>query len=94
MKKVLDESVVLQLMREEWASRKAKLREELDVTYKSSKGAPPKGSISPGLKIREKKTGTLYTVNAVGGGSAVLRDPEGRMLSVDSASLEKDYELN
>lgn len=91
----LDESVVLRVIREEWESRKAALKEEMNTVYKpAGKGATPKHALSPGLKVKHKKTGMLCTIDAVGPTGVIMCKPEGAKFIVTSDSLEKDYELD
>lgn len=50
--------------------------------------------IAPGLKLRSKEDGTLYTVDAIGKDTAVLRDPNGNTLHVSDADMQKGYDLD
>ena len=90
----LDESIVLRMIREEWESRKSSLREEMKTVYKPGKGETPKPAISPGLKVKHKKTGMLCTIDAVGPSGVIMKKPEGARFIVASEQLEKDYELD
>lgn len=90
----LDESVVLRVFREEWQRRKDALREELGVIYKpEGEGDVQKPAISPGLKIKHKKSGTLCTVQSVGTSGVILQKPEGGSFLVSAEDLEKKFEL-
>lgn len=90
----LDESVVLRVFREEWEGRKQVLKEELGTLYKPKDGTGEKPAISPGLKIKHKKSGVLCTVQSVGRTGVVLKKPEGGAFLVPADALEKDYELS
>ena len=90
----LDESVVIRILREEWEARKTSLREELKTVFKPSKKAPEKPAISPGLKIKHKKSGILYTVDSVGHDQVIIRKPEGNRVLVPNDQIEKDFELD
>lgn len=95
----LDSDVVLRIMREERAKQLGSLRAEaglvseaLDVNV--SLDGVEKKVISPGLKVRSKKDGTLCTVKAVGPDSVVLVDPNGQSFHVLDSQLEGGYDLD
>lgn len=90
----LDENVVLGLFREEWEKRKSTLKEELETVYKPESGDEPKAAISPGLKVKHKKSGLLCTIDSVGPTGVIMKKPEGARFIVSSDQLEKDYELS
>jgi hypothetical protein len=90
----LDEEVVLRVIREEWATRKATLKEELDAVYKPGEKAPAKLALSPGLKVKHKKSGVLFTIHAIGAQSTILRKPEGGNVAVANKDLESQFDLD
>ena len=92
MSSKLDDKVVLRVLREQRAKQLAALREEVDVTV--SVDGSNKKVIAPGLKLRSKDEGILYTVHAVGADSVVLRDPEGETVHVSDNELEKRFDLD
>lgn len=93
MPKPLNESDVIRILREEWNVIKEKANNDLDVFFKQ-KGQDEVNVISPELKVKHKKSGYRYTVDAVGTNSVVLRTPEGELIDVTSGEFEKDYELD
>lgn len=88
----LDEKVVIRIIREEWEKRKVQLREKLNTVYKSD-DKESKHAISPGLKVKNKESGILCTIDVVGPEGVIMRAPEGTKFSVSSEDLEKNYEL-
>ncbi len=81
----LDPVVLLNLLREERGKQLARLRESIDVNVNVD-GASKK-VVTPGLKLRSKPDGLLYTVKAVSTSGAVLTDPNGRDVVVDDKQL-------
>jgi hypothetical protein len=88
----LDDKVVLRVLREQRAKQLATLREEIEVAVKID--GDDKKVISPGLKLRSRGDGVLYTVHAVGRDSVVLRDPSGQTTHISDKELEKNYDLD
>lgn len=80
------------MLREQRAKQLASLREEVDVAVNVD--GQEKKVISPGLKLRSRDGGTLYTVHAVGRDSVVLRDPNGQTIHVSDSDLERGYDLD
>jgi len=58
--------------------------------------------LSPGLKIKHKQSGILYTVMSVGPRDVLIRPPDGdpngsisdTAMLVDAAELEQSYKLD
>ncbi len=95
----LDSLVILRLLREERAKQLDALRAELpslseNVMVHTKVDGVPKKLITPGLKLRDKQGGTLYTVRAVGVNSAILVDPVGQTVNVTDAQLEGGFDLD
>lgn len=93
--KTLQPEDVIRIMREEWNSRIKTLTEEVDVVMNSRVGdAGEVPVISPELKVRHKDSQIRYTVVSVGPRDVILRTPEGEQFLIDSAELEKSYQLD
>lgn len=93
--KVLKESDILRIMREEWNKKVFSLQEkkiELDVKAKVKKGTE-KIVISPELKVLHSKSGIRYTVDSIGPKEVILRTPEGKLFNVTTKALEDEYEV-
>lgn len=97
----LDSSVILKLLREERAKQLDALREEVaprelteDVEVNMSVGGVLKKVVTPGLKLRSKSGGKLYTVHAVSATSVVLLDPNAQTLVVSDRELESGFDLD
>lgn len=94
MSKKLTELDVIQIIREEWDNRLAKLSEEVDLNLKSKVDNKEKNVLSPDLKVVHKKSGIRYTISSVGPRDVILRSPEGEDFLIDTDELEKNYELD
>jgi len=92
--KKLEESDIIQIMREEWEAKLQALSETVDIVFKSKVDGKDKQVIDPDLKLRHKKTQFLYTVVSVGPRDAILKTPEGKDFLVDKDTLEDEYELD
>jgi hypothetical protein len=83
-------------MREEWNARVNALAEVVDVVMNSK--VNDKGQkapvLAPGLKVKHKKSGYLYTVASVGPHDVILITPEGEKFLVDGQTLEQEYHLD
>mgnify|MGYP001603283145 CR=1 FL=1 len=97
----LDPSVILKLLREERAKQLDALRDENpssvvteDVMVHTNVDGTPKKIVTPGLKLRDKQGGKLYTVKAVGVDSAILMDPVGQTVNVTDQQLAKGFDLD
>ncbi len=97
----LDSSVILKLLREERSKQLDALREEFapqglaeNVNVNMNVGGVTKKVITPGLKLRSKAGGKLYTVKAVSPTSAVLLDPTGLEVAVTDQQLEGGFDLD
>lgn len=93
MKKLTD-SDIIRIMREEWDAKLSALSEAVDVVLKGKVDGEEKPLISSDLKVRHKKSNFLYTVASVGPRDTILKTPEGKLMSVDNETLEKEYELD
>lgn len=92
--KKLEESDIIQMMREEWNAKLARLSETVDAVLKGKVEGDEKLLISPDLKLRHKKTQFLYTVVSAGPRDVILKTPEGKQFLVDKDELEKNYEID
>lgn len=98
--KKLTEADIIRMIREEWELKMRSLAEDADIDF--SVKIPVKGKsakeetivISPGLKVRHKKSHLRYTVVSVSEKDCVLRTPEGKDFLVDAAKMEKNYEVD
>jgi hypothetical protein len=97
----LDSSVILKLLREERSKQLDVLRQETahrglaeDVEVTMNVAGVMKKVVTPGLKLRSKNGGKLYTVNAVSATSVVLLDPVGQTLVVSDRELESGFDLD
>ena len=98
--KKLTEADIIRLIREEWELKLKSLAEDADIDF--SVKLPVNGKvakeeslvISPGLKVRHKKSHLRYTVVSVSKKDCVLRTPEGKDFLVDAAKMEKNYEVD
>lgn len=92
--KKLEESDIIQVMREEWDAKLRALSEAADAVLKGKIDGDEKLLIDPGLKLRHKKTQFLYTVVSVSCRDVILKTPEGKEFLVDKEELESSYELD
>lgn len=97
----LDSAVILRLLREERSKQLDALRREVDpqglsenVNVNMNVGGVTKKVVTPGLKLRSKSTGKLYTVQAVSATSVVLIDPNGQTATVTDMELESGFDLD
>lgn len=91
MGKPTDEQLV-RIMREEYSKILSDLVEDIDMHVRNSKG-DAKNVIAPELRVRNKKTGYVFTVDSVSPRSVTLRSPDGELISVNQHTLEDEYEL-
>lgn len=89
--KVLNEEIVLNIMREEWDKRVKSLIIEDDTPIKA--GGVDK-VLSPDLKLVHKKSKLRYTIDTIGAREVILRNPEGETFVVDSDTLENEYSID
>lgn len=92
--KKLEESDIIQMMREEWDAKLARLSEAVEAVMKGKVDGQEKMLISPDLKLRHKKTQLLYTVVSAGPRDVILRTPEGKQFIVDKDTLENEYAID
>lgn len=92
--KKLEESDIIQIMREEWNAKVSRLSEAVDAVLKGKVDGDSKLLISPDLKLRHKKTQFLYTVVSAGPRDVILKTPEDKQFIVDKDTLEKEYEID
>lgn len=96
----LDSSVILRLLREERSKQLDALRQETasklfeDVDVNMNVGGVVKKVVTPGLKLRSKSGGKLYTVKAVSATSVVLVDPTGQTVTVTDMELANGFDLD
>jgi len=95
----LDSDVILKLLREERAKQLDALRVEMpslteNIDVNMNVGGTEKKIITPGLKVRDKPYGRLYTVKAVGPDSVILLDPTGQTVNVSDQQLESGFDLD
>ena len=92
--KKLEESDIIQIMREEWNAKVQRLSEAVDAVLKGKVDGDEKLLISPDLKVRHKKTQLLYTVVSAGPRDVILKTPEEKHFIVDKNDFEKNYEID
>ena len=95
----LDSSVILKLLREERAKQLNLLRREIptlneNIDVVMNVEGTPKKVVTPGLKLRDKQGGKLYTVQADGVNSVRLTDPNGQTVDVSDSQLETGFDLD
>lgn len=89
--KTLQESDIIQIMREEWDKRVNRVMiESKDKTTDVNDAEV----LSMGLKLLHKKSKLRYTVDSVSPRDVILITPEGEKMLVDKSDLEKNYELD
>lgn len=89
--KTLQESDIIQIMREEWDKRVNRVMiESKDKTTDVNDAEV----LSTGLKLLHKKSKLRYTVDSVSPRDVILITPEGDKMLVDKSTLESDYELD
>jgi hypothetical protein len=76
---ILSEAHVIQVFKEEHEKRLSAIREEIDMYF--NHGNDVDNVISPELKVMHKSSGIRYT-------------PEGDLVKVSQAQLEKDFEID
>jgi hypothetical protein len=93
--KRLDESVILELMREEWSKKLQLLAEEVELIYKMKINGKTITPIDSGLHVvsRDEKR-TEYTVDEVGPDHVVLIGPDKTRYTIGTEELENNYELD
>lgn len=91
----LEESDIIQIMREEWDAKLARLAEDVDAVLKGKVDGKEKTILSPDTKLRHKVSKLLYTLISVGPRDAILLTPEGdKQFIVDKDTLEKEYAID
>lgn len=91
--KKLEESDIIEMLREEWETKISNLHESVNTLFKGKVDGKEKILPSPGLKIYHKDTPVLYTVVSVSPRDVILKTPEGKQFKVDKDVLEKEYQL-
>lgn len=89
MPKPVKDSEIIRILREEWTAKKERLRED---TEPKSTGVNFQ-TASPGLKVKAKSSGILYTVLKVEPGVVTVKNPEGVPSMLSNETLEKEFEL-
>lgn len=84
MPKPVQDTTILKILREEWEARKAVLVEETKTNF---------NTVSPGLKLKNKTTGLLYTIQTISPGAVTVTSPEGEPSMLSNDTLEKEFEL-
>lgn len=93
--KKLEESDIIQIMREEWDAKLARLAEDVDAVLRGKVDGKEKTILSPDTKLRHKKSKLLYTLISIGPRDAVLLTPEGdKQFIVDKDTLENEYAID
>jgi hypothetical protein len=102
--KKLTEADVIRIFREEWQSQMDQINEDSDIDFAirlpNKSGDSKKKSydetivLSPGLKVRHKKSQIRYTVASVDKESCVLKTPEGKNFLVTAKKMEAEYEVD
>ncbi len=92
--KKLEDADIIQLMKEEWAAKLARLSEEVDAVFKGKVDGTEKTILSPDTKLKHKKSKLLYTLVSIGPRDAILKTPENKQFIVDKDTLEKEYAID
>lgn len=93
--KPLQEADIIRIMREEYAAKLRALDEAVSVSLTSKVGKEGEEPIlTPGLKVRHKRSQIRYTLVSVSPRDVILKTPEGEEFLVDAANLESEYELD
>ncbi len=92
MPEVISGSDILQMIREAY-DKKLKLV-EISLTQPTEDNPKGKPIVGPELRLKHKKSGLIYTVNAVGNSQYELRTPEDEMFVVGKDEMESEYELD
>lgn len=92
--KKLEDADIIQLMKEEWATKLAQLSEEVDAVFKGKVDGAEKTILSPDTKLKHKKSKLLYTLVSIGPRDAILKTPENKQFIVDKDTLEKEYAID
>ena len=92
--KKLNDADIIQLMREEWATKLKKLSESVDAVLTGKVDGKEKSILSPDTKLRHIKTQYLYDLISVGPRDVILKTPEGKQFIVTKDELESDYEID
>lgn len=93
--KTLQESDIIRVIREEWKARLDELTEQIDMVMNSKvDGKEKEPVLSPGLKVKHKKSQLRYTVSSVGTRDVILQTPEGEQFLVDGPDFESEYRLD
>jgi hypothetical protein len=90
--KLLNEQIILGVLREEWNKRVKSLIIESDDTPIKASGVDK--LLSPELKLIHKKSKLKYTIDSIGARQVILRNPEGETFVVSSDSLENEYSID
>ena len=80
--KKLEDSVIIEMMREEWASKMQRLSESVDAVLTGKIDGKEKTILSPQTKLRHIKTQYLYDLVSVGTRDVILKTPEGKQFIV------------
>jgi len=96
--KQLTEADVIRIIREEWDKKIDHLLEQsgadIDVRGDPDKDGQTEELISPGLKIKHKKSGIRYTVAELGPKDVIIKTPEGKEIQLTNDELENEYVLD
>ena len=84
---------IVGMVREAWTTKLDRLM-ELDL--KQATKAHPNGQtvVGPGLRVKHKKSGLIYTVDAVGHRQFQLLTPDNEKFTVSAGEMNDSYELD
>ena len=89
---MLTEQQVIQLIREEYHKKVQEVVDELGALVKI--GGESMNVLSPGLKIREKRSGLLYTIQVVKPEGVEVMSGEGDSSFISNKELSARYALD
>lgn len=86
---------IIQQKLEEWEKRLEQLSEEVQASFSGKVDGKEKIILSPGTKVRHKKSKLLYTVSSVSPRDVILLTPEGdKQFIVDKDTMENEYAID
>ncbi len=90
-----NENELIETIFQKWEKRISQIAEEVDATLKGKVDGNEKIILSPGTKMRHKKSKLLYTLVRVEENDVVLLTPEGdKEFLVNKDTLEKEYAID
>jgi hypothetical protein len=91
----LSENEIFERIFQKWEDRIGQIAEEVDASLTGKVDGKEKIILSPGTKMRHKKSKLLYTLMRVEANDVVLLAPEGdKEFLVNKDTLEKEYAID